>query len=350
MELGKNGSMQKSGSININTDSQIQTPNYLKMAWLRLIRWTNLLIIFLTQLLAWWCVILPMARYSNEPLLLHTGNFLLLAMSTVFIAAAGYIINDYFDIKIDAINRPEKVVLEKRIPRRMAILSHTALNILALFMAGIVAKQAGHYEWLLVQLSCTILLWFYSTHFKRRFMTGNVVVALLTALTIITLIIYEPAMHRYISLPSFGETSLSYLRPNPVWVLGIYAYFAFVLTWMREIVKDMEDFKGDAEEGCITMPIKWGLLRTVRFTQILGIFAVIPLVFAALSLCLSGWLPFGLYTAIALVAPIIAWIIFLPGTATTEHYSKASSRLKIIMVLGVGSLLIYFFQAWIRSF
>jgi 4-hydroxybenzoate polyprenyltransferase len=112
----------------------------------------------------------------------------------------------------------------------------------------------------------------------------------------------------------------------------------------------MEDFKGDAEQGCITMPIKWGLLRSVRFTQMLGIFAELPLVLTALNLCLFGWLPFGLYTAAALVLPIIAWIVALPGTATTQHYNKASGRLKIIMVLGVGSLIIYFFQAWIRSF
>jgi len=336
-------------------DFKIQTPESEfripkeKMAWLRLIRWTNLLIIFLTQLLAWWCVILPMQHLTGRPPLLNTGNFILLSLSTVFIAAAGYIINDYFDIKIDAINRPEKVVLEKRIPRRMAILSHTGLNILALIMATIVAKQAGHYEWLFIQLCCTLLLWFYSTHFKRQFMTGNVVVALLTSLTIATLVIYEPAMHAYFSQPPFLKTQSGYL-PNPVWVLGVYAYFAFVLTWMREIVKDMEDFKGDAEEGCITMPIKWGLLRSVRFTQALGVLAVIPLLIAAVKLCIAGWLPLGIYTAAALVLPVVFWIFALPGTATTTHYNKASSRLKIIMVLGIGSLIIYFFQAWIKSF
>lgn len=320
------------------------------MAWLRLIRWTNLLIVFLTQLLAWWCVVLPMQRYTGTPLLLNAGNFILLSLSTVFIAAAGYIINDYFDIRIDAINRPEKVVLEKRIPRRMAILSHTALNVLALLLAAIVAKQAGHYEWLILQLTCTLLLWFYSTHFKRMFMTGNVVVALLTALTIITIILYETSLHHYIGMPAFESETPGQLMPNPVWVLGVYAYFAFVLTWMREIVKDMEDFKGDAEEGCVTMPIKWGLLRSVRFTQLLGIFAVLPLIIAAVRLCLTGWLPLGIYTAVALVAPIIWWIFILPNGATAAHYNKASSRLKIIMVLGVGSLIIYFFQVWIKSF
>ncbi|XZF13844.1 geranylgeranylglycerol-phosphate geranylgeranyltransferase [Chitinophagaceae bacterium MMS25-I14] len=320
------------------------------MAWLRLVRWKNLLIVFLTQLLIWWCVLLPMQRFLHLNLLLHTVNFLCISLSTVFIAAAGYIINDYFDIKIDIINRPEKVVLEKRIPRRMAILSHSALNILALVLAAIVAIQVHHPEWLALQLCCTVLLWFYSTHFKRQFMTGNVVVALLTALTIVTLLLYEPSLHSYITQPAFLDDFTEYRIPNPVWVLGVYAYFAFVLTWMREIVKDMEDFKGDAEQGCITMPIKWGLLRSVRFTQGLAFFAVVPLLIASVRLCLSSWWPLGTYTAAALIVPIIYLAIQLPKKATSQHYHNASRQLKIIMVLGIGSLIIYFFQAWIRSF
>ncbi len=219
------------------------------MAWLKLIRWSNLLIVFLTQLLVWACVILPMRQFEAVPFLLGFKNFIFLSLSTVFIAGAGYIINDYFDIKIDNINRPEKMVLEKTIPRRSAIIFHTALNVIALFFAAIVARQGGHYSWLLLQLVCTLLLWFYSTHFKRQFMVGNVIVALLTSLTILTLILYEPAMHHYLTQPAFLRLDADTVLANPVWVLLVYTYFAFVLTWMREIVKDMEDFKGDAEQG-----------------------------------------------------------------------------------------------------
>jgi len=311
------------------------------MAWLKLIRWSNLLIVFLTQLLAWVCVILPIHQFNEVSFLLNAPNFLLLSLSTVFIAAAGYIINDYFDIRIDNINRPEKMVLEKNIPRRMAIILHTSLNVIALVLAGIVARQAGAYGWLLLQLVCTLLLWFYSTHFKRAFMIGNVVVALLTALTIVTLIIYEPAMHYYLGRAFFIEDGL----PNPVWVLLVYTYFAFVLTWMREIVKDMEDFKGDEAEGCVTMPIKWGLKKAEQFTLFLGVFAVAPLVIAGVNLLINrDWL-LGIYSFAGLVIPIIWWMFFLPKAATTAHYAKASRGLKFIMVSGIGSLIIYYFQA-----
>ena len=133
--------------------------------------------------------------------------------------------------------------------------------------------------------------------------------------------------------------------PNPVWVLGIYAYFAFIHTWMREIVKDMEDLKGDAEEGCVTMPIKWGMLRSTRFVQALGIVVLIPLIGAAIKLYLAGWQPLSIYTTAALILPVSIWCVYLQRKATSQHYHRASTWIKIIMVLGIMSLIIYFLQA-----
>ena len=315
------------------------------MAWLKLIRWTNLLIVFFTQLLVWACVTRPMQGQEDVSFLLNIPNFLLLSLSTVLIAAAGYIINDYFDIRIDNINRPEKMVLEKTIPRRLAIILHSVLNIVALLSAAIVARQGGHYSWLLLQLACTILLWFYSTHFKRMFMIGNVVVSLLTAFTIIALRVYEPAMHYYLRQPVFIELNNGKILPNPVWVLLVYAYFAFVLTWMREIVKDMEDFKGDEADGCVTMPIQWGLKRAEQFAQALAALAVIPLAVVTINLLIKKDWVLGIYTLIALILPIIWWMVFLPKEATTTHYGKASRYLKFIMISGIGSLIIYYFEA-----
>src|SRR4051812_7921358 len=121
------------------------------MDLLRLIRWNNLLIVFLTQLLAWACVIYPLRHLQQTSFLLSFPNFIYVSVSTVLIAAAGYIINDYFDIRIDSINRPEKMVLERAIPRRLAIIFHTVLNVAALALALIVAWQARHLSWLLVQ-------------------------------------------------------------------------------------------------------------------------------------------------------------------------------------------------------
>ena len=111
-----------------------------------------------------------------------------------------------------------------------------------------------------------------------------------------------------------------------------------------EIVKDMEDFKGDAEQGCVTMPIKWGLLRSSRFTQVLGILTVIPLIIGAVKLLNEQWYVLGIYTLAGLALPIIIWMLYLPKQATTKHYGNESRYLKIIMILGVVSLMIYYFQ------
>lgn len=298
------------------------------MPWLRLIRCKNLLIIFFTQLLVWWCVVLP-----QSPDVLGLINFLCLSLSTVLIAAAGYIINDYFDVKIDSINKPEKVVLETIIPRKQAIISHTVLNIIALGLAGYVAAQAHHPEWLLLQVCCTLLLWFYSTDFKRQYLTGNIVVALLTSFTVLALYIYEPAMQRLVHGSPAGAL--------PVWILAVYAYFAFMLTWMREIVKDMEDIKGDGAEGCVTMPVKKGLQYSTRFTIALSVLAIIPLGVAAWVLWGSGYQLLAGYVGALLVLPLIAWSVFITRGATEQHYNNASHLLKLIMVLGVCALLIY---------
>lgn len=310
------------------------------MIWLRLIRWNNLFIILLTQLLVWVCVLLPLRQWSKGPFLLDSINFSLICFSTLLIAAAGYIINDYFDIKIDAINRPEKAILEHKINRRAGIIVHSVLNISGIFLAGIVAFKAGKLGWLWIQLFCTLLLFLYSSHFKRMFVIGNVVVSVLTALTILTLFVYEPALWPFLMHPPMLHTANAII-PNPIWILGIYTCFAFVLTWMREVVKDMEDHIGDAAEGCVTMPIKMGLQRTSLFVQLLSLLAIVPLLIASVKV--QGLLGAYIFTALAL--PLILWALYLPKRATTAHYKIMSRYLKIIMVLGIGSLLIYYYQA-----
>jgi 4-hydroxybenzoate polyprenyltransferase len=311
------------------------------MPWLQLIRWKNLLIILLTQFLAWWSVVRP-----EVPAVLSLFHFTLLALSTVLVAAAGYIINDYFDIKIDVMNKPDKVVLERIIPRKHAIIAHAALNIAALAMAAFIAMPAHHPEWLLLQLACIILLWFYSTDFKRQYLTGNIVVSLLTALTILSLVVYEPVIWRKAALPLQTAVSWDMRSALPLWQLVIYAYFAFMLTWMREIVKDMEDHIGDGAEGCVTLPVKRGLQYAARFVLALSALVFVPLVAAAIVLFRYGYPLLSGYTVILLVGPLIAWAFFLNRGFTPAHYHKCSRGLKIIMLLGVFSLLIYHLQLY----
>lgn len=308
------------------------------MAWLRLMRWSNLLIILLTQCVVWFCVILPLS--GDVALVLTAPAFAGLCVSTILIAAAGYIINDYFDLRIDRINKPEEMVLGKGISRRQAILSHLLLNTIALLLAAKVAIKASHPEWLLLQLACIVLLWFYSTHFKRQFVTGNFIVALLTAFTIVVLYVYEPQL--YLRNNALHEESEYWL--SPAYVMFVFTGFAFLMTWMREIVKDMEDLKGDLQEGCETMPIRWGLKRSSHFVQWIGLLTLLALTISATYLWLIHFWFTAALTVLCILIPLAFWMYKLPKRATTAHYKIASRQLKFLMVIGILLLFIIYLR------
>lgn len=310
------------------------------MAWFRLIRWSNLVIIFLTQFVVWYCVLRPFPLHGLQtgPLFLDTVNFLCLSFSTVLIAAAGYIINDYFDIRIDAINRPEKVLLREDFSRKMAIILHAVFNFAALLLVARLAWKAGHWEWLFLQLFCIGMLWLYSTYFKRRFITGNVVVSLMTVLTIVVVVAYEPWMYRFLHAPAFLHSALHFKYINPLYTASLFCYFAFFMNWMREIVKDMEDLKGDSDEHCETMPIRWGLRKSSRFVQVLGALVLVPVMICVILTMKNGLWMVAATMLILVGAPLLFWLINLTRSATTTHYSKASSQIKWIMVAGIFCL------------
>ena len=186
-------------------------------------------------------IIIALAQYFTAGFLIgmHTlndVNLFLLSLSTVFIAAGGYIINDYYDVKIDYINKPDRVVIGKSITRRYAILFHIALS-----FAGIVL---GFYlSWRIagVNMLSVFLLWLYSNNLKRLPFVGNLTVAFLTGLAVFIIDVF-------------------YRTHNSLVV--IYALFAFFMTLVREVIKDMEDLKGDNSFGCKTLPIVWGIRKT----------------------------------------------------------------------------------------
>lgn len=305
-------------------------------AFFSLIRWKNLTIVYATQLLVWLLVLKPFEKWHKQSLFLQLDTFHLLSASTILIAAAGYIINDYFDVKIDLRNKPTKVIIVRIIKKRWAMFWHSLFNILGIAISFYLAYQLNNLLLPILQIISTILLWIYSTHLKRMYVSGNVVVAFLTALSIITIAVYEPSLYPYLNNYYFVDKEV-----NPNWVIGIYTFFAFMLTWMREIVKDMEDFKGDAEEGCMTMPIKIGLLKSSNFVLLLAVITLLPLFIAVGKLLNLYWFYLSIYILIAIILPLFYFMYQLKKKATQKHYAMMSRYLKLIMVSGLGSLLIF---------
>lgn len=307
----------------------------------RVLRLSNLFIIIITQLLCWFCLIKPLAGFLEQNFFLNFNNALLLAIGTALIAGAGYIINDYFDVKIDAINRPDKSLIGKDINPRAAILFHNFCNIAGLGIMAYLSYKLQNPKALIIPIICTVLLWFYSTHFKRQFMIGNIVVSLLTALSLLILIAFEPLPQTFLANP-FPINKMGMVTLNPIWILLTYSGFAFLLNWIREIVKDMEDFKGDAEDGCVTMPIKLGLQKTVFFVRILLAITTVLLLLIAFLLIQKEWWAPSLYMIGTLAIPL-GFIFFKIGKkSTSAHYAYHSKLLKIVMILGIATLVFFY--------
>jgi 4-hydroxybenzoate polyprenyltransferase len=267
---------------------------------LRLTRVGNLLIIAFAQYFTAACLIGTYTLLDKE--------LFLLVCSTVMIAAAGYIINDYYDVKIDYINKPDKVVIGKGITRRYAILFHVVLSVAGIFFGTLAFWKIG-----VINIMSVFLLWLYSNSLKRVAFIGNFTVALLTALSILLV-------------------DFLYDATNPL--ILVYSIFAFFMTLIREIIKDIEDLRGDNTFGCKTLPIVLGLRRTKYVIYaILAIFTVIVVV---LNHFYSA-LPFRYYL-LFLFVPLLLFLIWLVRADTKKDFSLLSSVCKAIMLLGILSM------------
>ncbi|HTB25404.1 MAG TPA: geranylgeranylglycerol-phosphate geranylgeranyltransferase, partial [Puia sp.] len=254
-------------------------------AFFRLIRWQNLLFISLTQSLFYFCILIP-SFYGGHPALeniLKPRDFILLSFSSVLIAAGGYIINDYFDLNIDRVNKPGKVVVEKIIKRRWAIIWHLALSGLGIFIGFYLSWKLRNIFIGPSNTVCVLLLWFYSTTFKKKLLIGNVLISLLTAWVIGVLYLCEFRLHRFVNPEFHGALSRVYK------FTVVYASFAFIISLVREVVKDMEDMEGDSRYGRHTMPLVWGLNAAKFFCGIWLIILVAALIFIQFYVLQYKW-------------------------------------------------------------
>ncbi len=232
------------------------------LAFLNLIRFQNLLLIALVQYLIRYCLIAPMVHFSNLELQLSHFDFFLLCLSTVMIAAAGYIINDYFDTRIDSVNKPDKVIVGRSIKRRVAMGAHLVISFLAIAIAFYLARKVGMYKLGFIHVLSAGFLWFYSTDFKKQLLIGNLVVAMLAALVPLIVGLYEIPLLIKKYREVLVETSANF---NFIfYFVAAYSGFSFLSTFVREVVKDMEDFSGDKEFGRNTIPIALGIKTAKR--------------------------------------------------------------------------------------
>ena len=344
------------------------------LAFLKLIRFENLLIIAATQYLFRYFVFnglfsvpdkamaeffnlrssVPSFTFANQ---LSHFNFFLLVLSTTMIAAAGYIINDYFDVKTDRINRPDKIVIDRGVKRRVAMAAHTVINILGIFIGIYVGWRCGNYQLGMVHILTAGLLWFYSTNFKKMFFVGNLLVAFLAGLVPIVIAIFETHLlnynsrNAYVLDPVYKEfiNSLEAINFNvPIYFAAGLGLFAFLLNLMRELVKDMEDFVGDMETGGETVPIKLGYKQAKNIVHGINFLTISVLLYVLYKLWIATddfvWYKLHpnkedllsvIYLFVLVILPLIVFSFMLRKSDAPKKFRQTGMFLKFVMLAGI---------------
>ena len=311
---------------------------------LKLFRYKNLIFIVLIQWLIYYSVISPILQKFGLALMLPSWCFWLLVIATVMISTGGYIINDYFDVKIDQINRPDDVVIGKSISKKTAMTLYMVISGIGVLLGLFVSIWLKNTTLGFIFIVVTGMLWFYSSSYKRQFLIGNLIVALSCALSILVLLVAESSLQSNY----YGEL----IRQTPVlpelyrWVCS-YAAFAFMLTLIREIIKDMEDIKGDKEVECRTLPIVWGERNAKTVVTCLLSISLILLFFLVNKLNLPNDSGISLrYFLFGIALPSILVIIFLWSKKMENNYKNAGNLIKFIMLIGIlYSLCFYYLTA-----
>lgn len=300
------------------------------MAYLRLARWLNLLIIGLIFLLAKTQLVDPISELSGVISCISNLHWFLLALATVLIAASGNVVNDIFDQNIDFHNKPDRIIVGITISEEQAWNFYYGLGSVGLGLGMFLCWDLGNISNSLIFMLSAGGLYFYSYSYKRQFLIGNLVVAFLAGLV--------PFLPLYIQMMCTPNLWME-LPWAPV--LVALAFFSFLTTLIREMIKDMEDLKGDQLLKCTTIPIVLG----VKATKAIVIVLTMVLMSAIVSLQTAwirdeDWLMFG-YFLIAVQLPAAAIIFQVLRGKTPRDFHLASTLTKVLMLGGILSLIVF---------
>jgi len=306
-------------------------------AFIKMIRLPNLFFIVLTQVLFHTAILdtilLPLGtRPSIDGL-----NFILLVVSSVLIAAAGYIINDYFDINIDQINKPTANVVDKIVSRRWAMAWHFVLSGVGILLSAWVAWRTGFWYILLGNFMCVVLLFGYSVSLKRKLLFGNILISLLTAWVILVIGLAE------FTSPVFTSSKIVEASGKIIRISLLYGGFAFISSLIREAIKDIEDMQGDEKYGCRTMPIVWGVNSAKVYIAVWLVVILALLIILQVYVARFEWWLAMAYSIVFIIVPFV--LIFLQLFRAKEHndYHRLSNWTKLVMLTGILSMIFFYF-------
>jgi len=294
-------------------------------AFLRLVRWKNLLLIIYLQILLKFYLFSVFELKTN----INEFQFVILLLSLILITSAGYIVNDIFDLKSDLINKPQKVIVANQFSvenaQRLYLITNTLGIVLGIGLSLSIQKPTFAF----IFIGASLLLYFYSKKLKSIPLIGNISVSLLVAFSIIILCLFD----------------LNFAIQNEAQQLVIYIIlllsgFAFFINLVREIVKDIEDIKGDYNMKMNTLPILFGIARTKKIAAFLCLFPLVLLLIIVVKYA-SIYKYTALYLLLFTLVPLLYVAIKLLSVKTKKDFKKLSVFLKIIMFLGINALLLF---------
>lgn len=281
------------------------SPTFTFRAFVKIIRPENLLMVAFAQLMT--AFFLVGTTRSGEFILLDYHLYLLIT-STVILTASGYMINDYYDVKIDYVNRPKAVIIGKGMKRRMVMILHTAMNLIGISLGMLVHPKIGAITFL-----AAFLLWLYSNSLKRLPFVGNLTVASLTGLAIWIIGLY------------YQKSELLVLT---------YALFAFFINLIREILKDIEDRNGDRKHGCRTLPIVLGFRKTKQVIFFIAFLFVSAILFVTFKI--NEPLLFLYFSGLSVFFGL--FMVKIYKADRKAHFTELSTFSKILMLTGILSM------------
>ena len=298
----------------------------------KLIRWQNLMMIALVQILIRYALLLPFYESHGVVNALTPLAFCLLVIATLCIAAGGYVINDIYDIEADKINKAHSVIVGHTISEKTALIIFIVLNVVGVGIGYYLSNGIDKSGYFVLFFIASALLYIYSSYLKQVLLAGNLIISFIVALSILLVGIFE-------LLPAITDSN----RPVQIFFFKLildYATFAFMINFIREIVKDIEDIDGDHKVGMQTLPIMLGRDRSTKIAFVLSLIPLFAVVYYVINNLFKQQLLVG-YFLIFVIAPLIYITIKLFSAEHKSHFSHISLILKLVMLTGMLSMAFY---------
>jgi 4-hydroxybenzoate polyprenyltransferase len=296
--------------------------------------------LILIQLFVRWFLIGPIYEMNQVSFALSLTDFLLLILATVFIAAGGYCLNDIFDVDTDRINKPSKVLIGNPISEKLAWKLYWALSMGGLLLGLWLSLRVGVFNTFFIFIFSVAGLWFYSTSFKYKLLVGNFLISFLAAVSLAL-----PWLMEFLARLPLPDIFVEGLRAYPLIhsFVGLYTGFAFMVTLVREIVKDAEDITGDQAFGARTVPTVFGFEKTKII--LLGLVGIVVLALMYLSYRAFEEDFINLFLYVLLLCAFGLFIMQNIWMAShKKEFSALSLYLKVFMAAGVFSMQLLYLE------